>query len=85
MRVDKYLKVAKILKKRTVAKGLADMDRVLVNGKVAKPSTIIQPTDTISVTFGKRTLTIRVLALMTQPKKEQIAQLYEIIDESYSE
>lgn len=85
MRVDKYLKVAKVLKKRTVAKGLAEMQRITVNGKTAKPSTTIKPNDIIGVTFGRRTLTIKVLEIFNQPNKEQVAQMYEILEESVSE
>mgnify|MGYP000031295817 FL=1 len=68
MRLDKYLKTARILKRRTVSKELADNQRVFVNGKVAKPSTEVKVGDIIKVAFGYRELTIRVLMLQKQDK-----------------
>ena len=81
MRLDKYLKVARILKRRTVANELADNGRVTVNGKVAKPSTAVNPGDVLEVSFGNRRLTVRVLALETSVKKSEASSLYEVIDE----
>ena len=60
MRLDKYLKTARILKRRTVSKELADQERVYVNGKIAKPSTDVKVGDTIKVIFGYRELTVNV-------------------------
>ena len=62
MRLDKYLKTARILKRRTVSKELADQHRVYVNGRVAKPSTDVNPGDEIRVIFGYRELCVRVPA-----------------------
>ena len=59
MRIDKYLKVSRIIKRRAVAKELGDNDRLKVNGKLAKPSTEIEVGDIIEITFGHRQLTVR--------------------------
>lgn len=81
MRLDKYLKVARILKRRTVSKELADHDRILINGKVAKPSSIVKVGDIIEVTFGTRTLKVKVLLTQEFSKKEDAAMMYEVIED----
>lgn len=81
MRLDKYLKTARILKRRTVSKELADNDRVYVNGKVAKPSTDVKVGDIIKVIFGYRELTVRVLMLQKQVNKNDAALMFEVVDE----
>ena len=83
MRVDKYLKVARILKRRTISKELADNQRVFVNGKPAKPSKDVAVNDEITVLYGQRYLTVRVLALANQTKKNEANDLYEVIAEGY--
>lgn len=81
MRLDKYLKTARILKRRTVSKELADNERVYVNGKVAKPSTDVKVGDIIKVVFGYRELTVRVLMIQKQVSKNDAALMFEIIEE----
>ncbi len=81
MRLDKYLKVARILKRRTVSKELAANERVVVNGKTAKPSTAIKAGDVIEVTFGSRCLVVRVLDVRENVRKNEAGDLYEIIEE----
>lgn len=81
MRLDKYLKVARILKRRTVSKELADSQRVFVNGRVAKPSTEIHIGDEIKVIFGYRELTIRVKMIQKQVSKNDAALMFEVLDE----
>ena len=81
MRLDKYLKVARILKRRTVSKELAENERVTINGRIAKPSTEVKVGDEIAVTFGQRVLTVRVLDIKDVVKKNEAGLLYEIIDE----
>ena len=81
MRLDKYCKVARLLKRRTVSKELADHERILVNSKPAKPSYDVKKGDTITILFGQRRLTVRVLDLIENPRKEDAANLYEIISE----
>lgn len=81
MRLDKYLKVARILKRRTVSKELAANQRVVVNGRVAKPSTEIKAGDIIEVTFGQRCLVVRVLEVRDVVRKNDASELYEVIEE----
>ena len=77
MRLDKYLKVARIIKRRTIAKEAATKDRVLVNGIVAKPSKIITLGDEITLNLGQKITTVRVTSLT--PVKDQL--MYELIEE----
>ena len=83
MRLDKYLKTARILKRRTVSKELADNQRVFVNGKIAKPSTEVKVGDIIKVVFGYRELTVRVLMLQKQVNKNDAALMFEVIEENF--
>ena len=71
MRLDKYLKVSRILKRRTVSKQLAANQRVLVNGKPAKPAKEINPGDIIDVIYGERVLQVRVLEVTANALTEQ--------------
>ncbi len=82
MRLDKYLKVARIIKRRTVANDACSRDRVTVNGKDAKPSKEVKPGDVITVAFGENKLCFRVLSVPegNVPKNDG-ALLYEIIHE----
>ncbi|MEF9967100.1 MAG: RNA-binding S4 domain-containing protein [Longicatena sp.] len=81
MRLDKYLKTARILKRRTVSKELADQQRVYVNGKVAKPSTDVKLGDIIKVIFGYRELSVRVLMIQKQVNKNDAALMFEVVEE----
>ncbi|MGN1042942.1 MAG: RNA-binding S4 domain-containing protein [Christensenellales bacterium] len=80
MRLDKYLKVARIIKRRTVANEACSHDRVTVNGKEAKPSKEIKPGDVVTVGFGDNKLTFRVLEVPDgNVAKGSAGMLYEII------
>lgn len=81
MRLDKYLKVSRIIKRRTVAKEIADNGRILVNERVAKSSTDVNIGDLITVQFGNKKLTIKVEKILDSTKKEDAASMYEIISE----
>ena len=81
MRIDKYLKVARILKKRTVGKELALNDRLLINGRIAKASSEVKPGDIIKVEFGHRTFTVRVLEVRENASKQDAMNMYEVIEE----
>ncbi len=83
MRLDKYLKVARILKRRTVSKELAANQRVTINGKIAKPSTEVKLGDEIEVTYGERVLKVRVLAIADNVRKNEASSMYEILEERY--
>lgn len=81
MRLDKFLKVSRIIKRRSVAKEVADNDRIMVNGRVAKSSTRLEVDDTITISFGNKILTVKVLALLDSTKKEDAQNMFEIIKE----
>jgi ribosomal 50S subunit-recycling heat shock protein len=82
MRLDKYLKVSRIIKRRPVAKEVADKGRVKVNGILAKSSTDLKVGDEIEVRFGHKLLTVRVLEMLDSTKKEDASKMYEIISEA---
>lgn len=82
MRLDKYLKVSRIIKRRTVAKEVADKGRVQVNGQIAKSSTDIKVGDEIKILFGNKTLVVEVLQIQDTTKKEEAKELYRIISET---
>jgi len=81
MRLDKYLKVARILKRRTVSKELAENQRVVINGRIAKPSTEVNPGDIIEITFGQKCLVVKVLEVRDVVKKNEASVLYEVVEE----
>ena len=80
MRLDKYLKVSRIIKRRTVANDACDTEHVEVNGRRAKASYDVKVGDEISVTFGERTLKIRVLEVRDTVAKADAASMYEVIE-----
>ena len=79
MRLDKYLKISRVIKRRTIAKDIIDIGLVKINDKVAKPSSEVKELDEIELTLGDRILRIKVLSLLTNPRKENASQMYEII------
>lgn len=79
MRLDKFLKVSRIIKRRTVAKEASSTGKIKVNGKVAKPSTNLEIDDLITIKFYKKTITVKVLALETSTKKEDAEKMYEVV------
>lgn len=85
MRLDKYLKVSRIIKRRTVAKEIADQGRVSINGKVAKCSTDVKVDDRITLNFGNKVLTIKVLDIKDTTKKAESSELYQIVKEEMVE
>ncbi|HEO8693779.1 TPA: RNA-binding S4 domain-containing protein [Streptococcus agalactiae] len=82
MRLDKYLKVSRIIKRRPVAKEVADKGRVKVNGVLAKSSTDLKLNDQVEIRFGNKLLTIKVLEMKDSTKKEDAIKMYEIINET---
>ena len=80
MRLDKYLKVSRVIKRRTLANEVADAGRVLVNGKVAKASQAVNAGDIIEVTFGNRPVKIRVLSDVEQKGKDVAREMFEVIE-----
>ena len=80
MRLDKYLKVSRVIKRRTLANEVADAGRVLVNGKPAKASYTVKIGDIIEVTFGNRPVKIRVLSDVEQKGKDVAREMCEVIE-----
>ena len=81
MRLDKFLKVSRIIKRRTLSKEISESSRVKVNGKVAKPSTKLKVGDEIEIEFRRSRLTVKVKELREHVLKEDSTMLYEIINE----
>ena len=81
MRLDKYLKVSRAIKRRTLANEVADAGRVLVNGKPAKASYTVKIGDIIEVTFGNRPIKVKVLSDVEPRTKDGAREMYEIISE----
>ncbi len=79
MRLDKFLKVSRILKRRTMAQEACDSGRVDVNGKPAKPGHQLKVGDLVSVHFAGAPLTFRVLKLCETVKRDEASQMYEIV------
>jgi len=82
MRIDKYLKSARILKRRAVSKELAANERVEINGRVVKPSHEVKVGDIVEITFGNRKLKIRVLSVTEAKKKQDALEMYEVVEET---
>ncbi len=79
MRLDKYLKVSRLIKRRTVANEACDAGRVLVNGNVAKASVKVKPGDIIEIQFGVKTVKVEVLDIQETTKKEAAKDLYKYL------
>lgn len=79
MRIDKFLKVARILKRRTVAQEACTEEKVLINGKTAKPSTPIKTGDVVEILYASGTLKFRVLNVKETVKKDEASALYEVM------
>lgn len=80
MRLDKFLKVSRIIKRRTVAKDFATNDRVMVNGRVAKPSTEVKIGDRLTLQIGSHTTVYEVLDLKDNVKATDAKDLYKIVE-----
>ena len=80
MRLDKYLKVSRLIKRRTVANEACDSQHVTVNGREAKASYDVKVGDVIAVTYGERTLKFRVLDVREHSAKADAASMYEVIE-----
>ncbi|HHU81092.1 MAG: RNA-binding S4 domain-containing protein [Bacilli bacterium] len=82
MRLDKFLKVSRLIKRRSLAKEFTDADRVLVNNKVAKPSKELAVGDIITIRYGKKIIEVKVKELLNSTKKEDSFLMYELISET---
>lgn len=79
MRLDKYLKVSRIIKRRTIANEACDAGRVTINDKVAKAGTEVKAGDIIEIAFGTKPLKVRVLNVQENVKKEAAQEMYEVL------
>lgn len=81
MRLDKFLKVSRLIKRRTVAKEVADKGRIQVNGQLAKSSTTVKSGDLITIAFGNKEVEVKVKELMDSTKKDDVYKMYDLISE----
>ncbi len=81
MRLDKFLKLSRIIKRRTVAKEVAGKGRIQVNGNPAKASTDLQVGDEVTIQFAQKKLTIKIESLREQVKKDEAERLYSVVQE----
>lgn len=79
MRLDKYLKVSRLIKRRTVANEACDAGRVLLNGKTARASAEVKAGDRINILFGEKTVSVRVLNVQETVRKEDAQSTYEYV------
>lgn len=80
MRLDKYLKVSRLIKRRTVANDVADAGRIYVNGKAVKPSYTVKVGDVIEITFGNKPVKVKVLSVEDNVRKDVAREMYEAIE-----
>ena len=79
MRLDKYLKISRLIKRRTVANEACDAGRVLINGKEAKASTNVKQGDIITINFGNKEVKVEVLEIQETVKKEEAKELFKYL------
>ena len=81
MRLDKYLKVSRLIKRRTVANEACDAEKVVVNGKIARASYDVKIGDIIEVTFGEKTLRVKVTDIKEHTLKNDASSLFEVLEQ----
>ena len=81
MRLDKFLKVSRLIKRRTLAKQVADQGRITINDKVAKASSVVKVGDELAIRFGQKIVTVKIDLLKESTKKEDAASMYTILKE----
>lgn len=84
MRLDKFLKVSRIIKRRPVAKKIANEGRITVQGRVAKSSTQVSPNDKVMIKFGNKTLTIQVDQILQTTKKSDASRMYTVLSTKFN-
>lgn len=85
MRLDKFLKVSRIIKRRSVAKEVADKGRITINGRLAKSGTDVKIGDELVITFGNKDMTVRVDDLKETTRKDEAEHMFTIVSEEYHE
>ena len=81
MRIDKYLKVSRLIKRRTIAASACDAGKIKVNDKLVKPSFKVKVGDTIEIKFNEKATRVKVTKVMETSKKEEAVEMFEYIDE----
>lgn len=82
MRIDKWLKMSRLIKRRTIAQMACEQGRVFINDRIAKPGTVIKVTDKVHIELGSRALTVEILITPTKaPSVQESSNLYKIIEE----
>ena len=85
MRLDKFLKVSRIIKRRTISKDLVNLDRVKINGRIGKPGTQIKENDILEIKLKNEFLTIKVLKTLDTVRANDATSMYEVIKEEFKE
>ena len=85
MRIDKFLKLSRIIKRRSVASNACDSGRIFINEKQAKPSKDVKVGDVVTVSFGDREITFRILSIDERQTKQSSTEMYEIISNTTEE
>lgn len=83
MRLDKFLKVSRIIKRRTVAKEIADKGRIKINNKLAKSSSNVEVGDHLEINFGNKQLTVRINEIKETTKKDEAKNMFSVVEEKY--
>lgn len=81
MRLDKFLKISRIIKRRTIAKEVADKGRIQINGLVAKSSSDVKVGDELIISFGNKTMVVKIDKIVESTKKEETKEMYTVISE----
>lgn len=83
MRLDKFLKVSRLVKRRTLAKEVCDQGRVTLNGQVAKSSSAVKVGDELTIRYGNKLITVKIEKILDTTKKDEAATMYTLINEEY--
>ncbi|GIN64476.1 hypothetical protein J27TS8_44690 [Robertmurraya siralis] len=81
MRLDKFLKVSRLIKRRTLAKEVSEQGRITINGQVAKASSTVKVGDELAVRFGQKLVTVKIERLQETVRKEDAAAMYSVVKE----
>lgn len=82
MRLDKFLKVSRLIKRRSVAKEVADKGRILINSKPAKSSTDVKEGDELTIHYGTKTVVVRVERILDTTRKDEAQEMYIVVSET---
>jgi ribosomal 50S subunit-recycling heat shock protein len=81
MRIDKFLKVSRLIRRRTLAKQVADQGRIEINGQVAKASSTVKGGDEVAIRFGQKIVTVKVEMIKNTTKKDEAESMYTLLEE----